>query len=125
MKKLILFTEDSNLSNMVVDAFPEGRVELHLFDKPVNDMNFTDAVVIMDYDCDNTDPAKFLSELVAVSGPETKILVLSMDCERRNVADVAKRGASRFIVKPLNKTRIKKYIMPYMNIDVTQTVSDL
>ena len=120
MKSLILFTQESTLTNLFVDTFPEGKVIAHLFDKPLNEIDFTNSVVVVDYDSDSVDTSSFLSGVVKASGPDTKVLVLSMDCERRNVADTAKRGAERFIVKPINKKRIKKFIMPYMGVETTE-----
>lgn len=119
MKSLILFTQDSNLTNLFMDSFPEGKVTAHLFDKPINEVDFTNSIVVIDYDSDTINTANFLSELVKYCGPEVKVLVVSMDCERRNVADTAKRGAERFLVKPMNKKRIKKYIMPYLGVELT------
>jgi len=120
MKNLVLFTQDSNLTNLFMESFPEGKVTVHLFDKPLNEIDFNNTVVIIDYDADNVNTSDFLSEVVKVCGPSTKVLVVSMDCERRNVADTAKRGAERFIVKPINKKRIKKYIMPYVGLEATE-----
>ena len=120
MKSLILFTQDSNLTNLFMDSFPEGKVTVHLFDKPLNEIDLTNSVVVLDYDSDTVNTANFLSELVKACGQDTKVLVVSVDCERRNVADTAKRGAERFIVKPINKKRIKKYIMPYVGTEVTE-----
>lgn len=119
MKSLILFTQDSNLTNLFMDSFPEGKVTAHLFDKPLNEIDLTNSVVVLDYDSDTVNTADFLSGLVKACGPDTKVLVVSVDCERRNVADTAKRGAERFIVKPINKKRIKRYIMPYLGTEVT------
>lgn len=120
MKSLILFTQENTLTNLFVESFPEGKVFVHLFDTPLSTIDFTDSVVVVDYDSDNTDTANFLSQVVRASGPDNKVLVISMDCERRNVADTAKRGAERFIVKPINKKRIKKFIMPYMGTETTE-----
>jgi len=125
MKSLILFTQDSNLSNLFADSFPEGKVTVHLFDKPLKTIDFTNSVVVVDYEADNVNTSNFLSEVVKISGPETKVLVVSMDCERKNVADTAKRGAERFIVKPINKKRIKKYIMPYMGAEITEQSQEI
>ena len=120
MKSLILFTQDSTLTNLFVDSFPEGKVSAHLFDKPLNTIDFTDSVVVLDYDSDTVNTPNFLSEVVKAGGQGTKVLVISMDCERRNVADTAKRGAERFIVKPINKKRIKKFVMPYMGTEIIE-----
>ena len=125
MKSLILFTQDSTLTNLFVDSFPEGKVTAHLFDKPLKEIDFTNSVVVVDYEADNVNTSNFLSEVVKLSGQDTKVLVVSMDCERRNVADTAKRGAERFIVKPINKKRIKKYIMPYMGIETTEQPQEI
>ena len=120
MKSLILVTQENTLTNLFVESFPEGRVTVHLFDTPLSMIDFTDSVVVVDYDSDNTNTANFLSEVVKTCGSDTKVLVISTDCERRNIADTAKRGAARFIVKPINKKRIKKFIMPYMGIELTE-----
>ena len=125
MKSLILFTHDSTLTNLFVDSFPEGKVSAHLFDKPLNTIDFTDSVVVIDYDSDTVNTSDFLSGVVKAGGPEVKVLVVSMDCERRNVADIAKRGADRFIVKPINKKRIKKFIMPYMGSEITEQPQEI
>jgi DNA-binding NarL/FixJ family response regulator len=125
MKSLILFTQDSNLSNLFADSFPEGKVTVHLFDKPLNTIDFSNSVVVIDYEADNVNTSNFLSEVVKASGVDTKVLVVSMDCERKNVADTAKRGAERFIVKPINKKRIKKFIMPYMGAEVTEQAQEI
>jgi DNA-binding NarL/FixJ family response regulator len=125
MKSLILFTHDSTLTNLFVDSFPEGKVSAHLFDKPLNTIDFTNSVVVLDYDSDTVNTSDFLSGVVKASGPEVKVLVVSMDCERRNVADTAKRGAERFIVKPINKKRIKKFIIPYMGNEVIEQPQEI
>ena len=125
MKSVILFTQDSNLTNLFMESFPEGKVTAHLYDRPLNEIDYSNSVVVVDYEADNVNTANFLSEVVKASGPSTKVLVVSMDCERRNVADTAKRGAERFIVKPINKKRIKKYIMPYVGVEVTQPVPEM
>ena len=125
MKSVILFTQDSNLTNLFMESFPEGKVTVHLYDRPLNEIDYSNSVVVVDYEADNVNTSNFLSEVVKASGPSTKVLVVSMDCERRNVADTAKRGAERFIVKPINKKRIKKYIMPYVGVEITQPAPEM
>jgi len=116
-KKIIIFTQDPNLSNLFLDSLPQGVVQSYLLDKPLTEIDFNNSVVVLDYDNeDGTDTQDFLSCLVKHCGTENKVLVVSKDCERRNVADAAKRGAERFIVKPINKKRLKKFILPYLGV---------
>ncbi|MFH1222763.1 MAG: hypothetical protein V1647_00295 [Pseudomonadota bacterium] len=121
-KKVILFSQDSGLINLFLDFFQQGGVESYLFDKPFTEINFTNSVAVIDYDNEEGfDTSDFLSELVRHCGPGISVIALSKDCERRNISDVAKRGAARFIVKPLNKKRIKKFILPYVALPQVAT----
>lgn len=120
-RKLMLFTNDESLTSLFAEFFNNHPFEAHLVTTSLENLDFTNSVCVLDYDVDNASPSAILSSLVRKSGPQNKVLVISTDCERRNVADIAKRGADRFIVKPINKTRIKKYILPYLEINAQVT----
>ena len=120
-KKLILFTNDESLSALFADFFSNHPFEVHLVTTPLDNIDFTNSVSVLDYDTDSKNMSELLSNLVKKSGSSNKVIVASEDCERRNVTDTAKRGADRFVVKPINKTRIKKYILPYMEYATAQT----
>lgn len=123
-RRVILFTQDTNLTNIFLDTLPQGSVEAYLFDKPLEEIDLNNSVVVLDYDNEEgLDTAEFLSQLVKCCGTDNKVIVISKDCDRRNVADVAKRGAERFIVKPVNKKRLKRSILPY--VGTTQVMTEV
>ena len=113
-KKLILFTNDEALANVFTEFFAQHPFEAHLVNVALDKVDFTNSVIILDYDVVGMDMRTILTNIVRAGGQENKVIVVSQDCERRNISDVAKSGATRFIVKPINKKRIKKYILPYL-----------
>ncbi len=117
-KKLMLFTNDETLTSLFADFFANHSFEAHLTTTVLDNLDFTNSVCVLDYDVDNVKTPDVLTQLVKKVGSSGKVLVVSKDCERRNVTDTAKRGADRFIVKPINKTRIKKYIYPYLEYNI-------
>ncbi len=123
-KKLMLFTTDETLTSLFADFFTNHPFEAHLTTTTFEKLDFANSVCVLDYDAENIDTVGVLTQLVKKAGSANKVIVISRDCERRNVTDTAKRGADRFIVKPINKTRIKKYILPYLEYN-TQTTTPI
>jgi DNA-binding response OmpR family regulator len=116
LKDLVLFTKDLDLIDFFKSVLEENNVFYYDYFKDFNTLDFLNKVVILDYDTDeDIDLKEFLLNLKKHIKDNAKIIVLSKDCERRNISDVARRGADRFVVKPLNRKRFKAVILPYLS----------
>lgn len=124
-KDLVLFTKDEDLKNLLVDIMGEEKVFPYTYDADMSEMDFNNSVTIIDYDDEGFSPGEFLLSVTSNAGPENTVLVLSKNCERKVVIDCARKGASRFIVKPLNKKRFKRFILPYMENNLASEESQL
>jgi response regulator of citrate/malate metabolism len=118
-KRVIVFSKDDAMMATLVDTLVLGLVCQYPYTTDFSDINFSNSVVLLDYDVEDFEVEDMLPLLVRAAGVDTKVILISKNCERRNVANCAKNGAARFIVKPLNKKRIKRFILPYLTM-VTQ-----
>ncbi|MCX6112228.1 MAG: hypothetical protein NTY22_02945 [Proteobacteria bacterium] len=113
-KRIIAFTKDEVMLSVLIESSSEGMVSVYPYNANLSEMNFDNSVVLLDYDVEDFNVETMLPILVKNAGTENKILVISKNCDRKNVVNCAKKGVSRFIVKPLNKKRFKKYVLPYL-----------
>lgn len=115
MKRLVLFTEDHELVKTVGSCIE--NFQSYFYDLEMSNIKFnSDDVILLDYDYDKIDMKRFLNGLIAVCPSSVQLLVLSYNCERKEVVDLAKRGVDRFIVKPLGKKRFKSLFDPYLGL---------
>ncbi|MEI6093569.1 MAG: hypothetical protein WCQ47_07830, partial [bacterium] len=112
-KRIIAFTRDDLMLSVLIESSSEGMVSVYPYNTNLSDINYDNSVVLLDYDVEDFNVELMLPLLVKNAGANNNVLVISKNCDRKNVADIAKKGASRFIVKPLNKKRFKKYVLPY------------
>ena len=112
MKRLLLFTEDRELIRIAGGEV--GEFQSYPYDIDINNVAVNgDDIVLLDYDYEGTDMRRFLLSLVSQLPADVKVLVLSRNCDRREVSYVAKSGADRFLVKPLGKKRFRSLVLPY------------
>jgi FixJ family two-component response regulator len=120
-KQLVLISEDNDLISVIKSSMDENFVHTYPFTHSVNDIDYNETVVIVDHDAlevgNKQIAPNFLENLVIASGPEVPVIVLGTNCDRKNVSSIAKKGTDRFIVKPLNKKRFKRLIMPYIEVE--------
>jgi FixJ family two-component response regulator len=122
-KKLILFTKDEDLKKVLSESLGVELVFSYQYDADLDNIDFSNTVTVLDYDAEGESPEALLVALSMRAGISNKVVVVSKNCERKIVADCAKKGAARFIVKPLTKKRFKRFLLPYF-IDTAETVSD-
>jgi response regulator of citrate/malate metabolism len=91
------------------------------FDVSIENIDFSNSLVLVDADASNIDILHFSSNLVKITTNDIQILVLSSNCDRKNINDFAKHGVDRFIVKPINKKRFKVLIEPYINYSTSSS----
>ncbi len=113
-KRIVVFSKDDMLLSVLVESLSQGMVCVHSYNAKLSDINFNNSVILLDYDAEDFNTTEMLPLLVKAAGTDNEVLVVSKNCERKIVADCAKKGATRFIVKPLNKKRFKKYVLPYL-----------
>ena len=118
MNSMIVFTEEDQLLQVVENNFPNKNYKFFSFNVHLDDIDLTDKIILIDYDNDKVDTKEFLSSVAKKCGDDSKILILSVNCERKVVADTARRGADRFIVKPLNRKRFKNIILTYLSTEI-------
>jgi DNA-binding response OmpR family regulator len=122
MKRLVLFTEDQELIGVVSSNLT--TFQSYFYDVEMRNIDIhPDDVILLDYDYDKIDMRRFLNELIAICPPQVKLIVLSYNCERREVVDLAKRGVDRFIVKPLGRKRFKNLLGPYLGLAQNQDIA--
>lgn len=122
-KRLVLFTKDEDLKKVLSESVGAELIFEQNYDVDLNNVDFSNTVTVLDYDAEGESPEALLLALSIRAGLENKVIVVSRNCERRIVADCAKKGAARFIVKPLSKKRFKRFLLPYL-IESSETVSD-
>jgi len=113
-KKLILFTKDEGLQKVLAECVGNDSVFEYHYDADLEQIDFTNTVTVLDYDSEEDSVEALLLAVSMRAGFDNKVIVVSKNCERKIVADCAKKGASRFIVKPLTKKRFKRFLLPYL-----------
>lgn len=121
-KRIIAFTRDDLMLSVLVESSSEGMVSVYPYNANLSEINYDNSVILLDYDVEDANIETMLPLLVKNAGVDNEVLVVSKNCDRKNVADVAKKGASRFIVKPLNKKRFKKYVLPYLTVNIHENL---
>lgn len=114
MKDLVLFTRDEQLVEFFKNNSKNYTVLYYDFNKNLEDVDFNNKLVLIDYDYDDMDMNEFLLNIRKSIDKSIQVLVLSKNCDRKVISDVAKNGADRFIVKPLTKKRYKDFFLPYL-----------
>lgn len=122
MKDIICFLKDTILLDVISKYSIQNNITNYPYDAILENINFDDKLVIVDIDNETLNLKSFLSDLAVFS--KGTILVLSANCDRKNISTCARNGADRFIVKPINKKRFKKYIEPYLFVE-TNALQDL
>jgi DNA-binding NtrC family response regulator len=121
-KRLALFTKDEDLRKVLFDSLDAELIIEHNYDVDLNNVDFSNIVTVLDYDAEGESCEALLLAQSMRAGLENKVKVVSKNSERRIVADCAKKGAARFIVKPLTKKRFKRFLLPYL-MESSETVS--
>lgn len=108
MKDIVVFSKDQILLDTLV-KYTEGiNVTNYPYDFILESINFENKLILVDIDDVDLNLKTFLSDLSTFA--KEKIIVLSVNCERKNVVNCARFGADRFVVKPLNRKRFKTII---------------
>jgi response regulator of citrate/malate metabolism len=120
-KRIIAFTKDEVMLSVLIESSSEGMVSVYPYNANLSEINFDNSVILLDYDVEDFNVTAMLPILVKKAGMENEVIIVSKNCDRKNVVDCAKKGVARFIVKPLNKKRFKKFVLPYLTISTCGT----
>lgn len=116
MKDIIVFSKDQMLLDSLL-KFTEGvNITNYPYDHSLETINFADKLLLVDIDSEDLNLKGFLTDLSSFA--KGRIIVLSVNCERKNIVNCAKYGADRFVVKPLNKKRFKAVILKEHSLTV-------
>jgi hypothetical protein len=115
MRQLVVFTEDNALIETVKNCINEDACKFFSFRHNLADLDLSNKVTIVDFDSMETDYDNLVQNLV-VRSVDGKVILLSLNCERKNINLAARMGVDRFVVKPLNKKRFKNIILPYLGV---------
>ncbi|MBN1113777.1 MAG: hypothetical protein JXA66_00410 [Oligoflexia bacterium] len=118
-KKVILFTDDQDLANVVTSGVVNCSAGVYSYDAFLPDIGFSGRLVLLDIDTSMVDPRGFVTEVIKHLNSENRLIVVGTDCERKNISDYAKLGVDRFVVKPLNRKRFKNLILPYIESELS------
>jgi len=113
MKNIITFSKDNFLLETLYKFDEELKILNYNYDAVIEDIDFSNSIVLVDIDNEALNLVNFLQDLSIYA--KTKILVLSINCERKLINLAAKYGAAAFLVKPLTKKRYRSHVLPYFN----------
>ena len=126
-KRIIAFTKDETLLSVLIESSSEGMVSVYPYNANLSEINFDGSVILLDYDVEDFNVTAMLPMLIKNAGIDNNVIIVSKNCDRKNVVDCARKGVTRFIVKPLNKKRFKKFVLPYLTVvptnDTTETTT--
>ena len=128
-KRIIAFTKDEVMLSVLIESSSEGMVSVYPYNTNLSEINFDGSVILLDYDVEDFNVTAMLPVLIKNAGVNNNVIIVSKNCDRKNVVDCARKGVTRFIVKPLNKKRFKKFVLPYLTVvpnnETTETTSSL
>lgn len=113
MKDIIVFSKDQTLLDSLFKYTEGVNITNYPYDHSLETINFENKLLFVDIDSEDLNLKSFLTDLSSIA--KARIVVLSVNCERRNIVNCAKYGADRFVVKPLNKKRFKAVILKEHN----------